>query len=435
MGLRDDLERFRVVGEEQRQDLEEFITHGSLGGSSEDAVKIPIKIVELPEFVYDPLDQGGVGQSDGGQPEPGDEVDVDVDDDSGDDDGHGEPGEGTDEHGYYEMDPEEFAEELDEELGLDLDPKGKKVIEETKGDFTDVSRQGPSTLLDVDELFRKGFRRKLAMDFDESYVREGLYVDGATPRDVFEWARSQNIPVSYVWLEQEADGVEETHWESFEEVEANVENRSPGQVIRDEGVDQIPFRPEDERYRHQEIVKKKQKNVVVVNIRDVSGSMGEQKREIVERTFTPMDWYLQGKYDNAEFVYIVHDSSAWEVTRGEFFGIQSGGGTRISSAYELAETILETHYPWNEWNRYIFAAGDGENVHRDTEDEVIPLMESIDANLHGYVEARPDGASLYADHADVVWEHFRDDDSVVVAQVRSNDEVTDAIYQILSTED
>jgi len=41
------------------------------------------------------------------------------------------------------MDPEEFARELDEELGLDLEPKGKRVVEEMEGDYTDTARAGP----------------------------------------------------------------------------------------------------------------------------------------------------------------------------------------------------------------------------------------------------------------------------------------------------
>src|SRR6056297_2473997 len=110
MGLREDLERFREVGEQRRQDLAEFIQYGDLGGSGPDAVRVPIKLVDLPEFRYDRLDQGGVGQ---GDVEPGDQVGEPQD---GDGDGD-EAGEEGGEHEYYEMDPEEFAQELDERLG------------------------------------------------------------------------------------------------------------------------------------------------------------------------------------------------------------------------------------------------------------------------------------------------------------------------------
>jgi len=437
MGLKDDLERYREVGEERRQDLAEFIQYGDLGQSRGDEVQIPIKIVNLPEFAYDQRDKGGVGQGEGAeegdpvgqpQPQPGD----------GEDGEDGEPGEEGGEHEYYEMDPEEFAQELDEQLGLDLDPKGKKVIEEKEGDFTDITRSGPSSTLDFERLFKKGLKRKLAMDFDDEYIREALKVDGWGPATVFEWARERNIPVSKAWVEDAYDDMpadERSTWSSIEEMEANVEQVDTSTRIRREGVDQIPFRREDERYRYPEIVEEREKNVVVVNIRDVSGSMRQKKRELVERTFTPLDWYLQGKYDNAEFVYIAHDADAWEVDRQEFFGIRSGGGTRISSAYEAAAEVLEEEYPWSEWNRYVFAAGDSENSSNDTEERVIPMMEEIPANLHAYVETQPSGNAINATHAEEVERSFRDSDNVAVAYVTSPEDVVDAIYEILSTEE
>ena len=434
MGLRDDLERYREVGESRRQDLAEFIQYGDLGGSRGDQIRIPIKIIDLPEFAYDQRDMGGVGQGDGGTPEPGEPVGRP---EEGDEDG--DPGEEEGEHEYYEMDPEEFAEELDEELGLDLDPKGKQVVEEIEGDFTDITRTGPSSTLDFEQLFKQGLKRKLAMDFDREYVREALKVDGWGPAAVFEWARvEENLPVSRAWIDEQYDEIpnsELTVYESIEAMNEAVEKEDTAQRIRQEGVDQIPFRREDERYRYPEIIQEREKNVVVVNIRDVSGSMREHKRELVERTFTPLDWYLQGKYDNAEFVYIAHDAEAWQVERDEFFGIRSGGGTRISSAYELAKERLDEAYPFNEWNRYVFAAGDSENSSNDTDKNVIPLMEEIDANLHAYVETQPSGNAINATHAEELQRHFDAGDNVAVAYVQDPEDVTDAIYQILSTEE
>ena len=433
MGLKDDLERYREVGEQRRQDLSEFIQYGDLGQSRPDSVKVPIKIVDLPEFAYDQRDQGGVGQGDA---EEGDPVDAEPQPaDDGDEDG--DPGEEGGEHEYYEMDPEEFAQELDEQLGLDLEPKGKKVIEEKEGDFTDITRSGPTSTLDFERLFKQGLKRKLAMDFDRDYVREALKIDSWGPAKVFEWARGENMPVSRAWIEDAYDEIpagEKTTWESLDEMQANTERVDTARRIRREGIDQVPFRREDERYRYPEIVEEREKNVVVVNIRDVSGSMRQKKRELVERTFTPLDWYLQGKYDNAEFVYIAHDADAWEVDRDEFFGIRSGGGTRISSAYDLAAELLE-EYPWSDWNRYVFAAGDSENSSNDTEEHVIPLMEQIPANLHAYVETQPSGNAINATHAEEVERSFRSTDNVAVAYVSSPDDVVDAIYEILSTED
>jgi len=290
--------------------------------------------------------------------------------------------------------------------------------------------------MDVEYFFRQGLKRKLAMDFDSEYVREALRIDGWGPDAVFEWAREERMPVSKRWIEDAYASIpddERTRWESIEEMEENVEHTGTAQRIRREGLKRVPFRREDERFRHPEIIEEREKNVVVVNIRDVSGSMRADKRELVERTFTPLDWYLQGKYDNAEFVYVAHDADAWAVEREEFFGIRSGGGTRISSAYELAAELLED-YPWSDWNRYVFAAGDSENSSNDTEDRVIPLMADIDANLHAYVETQPSGNAINATHAEEVERHFGDAEDVAVAYVSSPGDVTDAIYEILSTE-
>ncbi|WP_255195640.1 YeaH/YhbH family protein [Halorarius litoreus] len=435
MGLKEDLDRYREVGEQRRQDLSEFIQYGDLGQSLPGEIRIPIKIVDLPAFEYDQLDKGGVGQGDGGTPDVGQPVGQPQ---PGDGDEDGDPGEEGGEHEYYEMDPEEFAQELDEELGLDLEPKGKRVTEEKEGDFTDITRTGPASTLDFERLFKQGLKRKLAMDFDEEYVREALRVDGWGPAKVFEWARDQRIPVSRAWIEdayEELPRDERSMWDTIEEMEANVERETTAARIRRKGIDQVPFRREDERYRYPEIIEEKETNVVVVNIRDVSGSMRETKRELVERTFTPLDWYLTGKYDNAEFVYIAHDAEAWEVEREEFFGIRSGGGTRISSAYDLAKVILEERYPWSDWNRYVFAAGDSENSSNDTSERVIPLMEEIPANLHAYVETQPSGNAINATHAEEVEAHFGDDANVAVAYVQRQEDVVDAIYTVLSTED
>ncbi len=440
MGRNSDLERYRVVGEEQREDLADFIRHADMGASDESLARIPIKIIDLPEFVYDEQDAGGVVAADGdSMPDVGDPVDVAPSDGDGDGDGDrdgDDAGSGSGDHDYYEMDPEEFAAELDDELGLDLDPKGKQVVETVDGDFTEVSRRGPNSTLLKETLFKRGLKRKLAFSFDEEYARAALGVAGNDVRDTFQYLRAQSVPVSYDWLQQayaEMDAAARTQWESVDELEANCTYTDVGAQIRREGLEQVPFRAADKRYRHPEVVEEKQKNVVVVNIRDVSGSMRDEKRDLVERTFAPLDWYLQGKYDNAEFVYIAHDSEAWEVERNEFFGIRSSGGTKISSAYELARERL-ADYPWSEWNRYVFAAGDGENATNNTREHVIPIMRDIDVNKQAYLQTRPNIAQRrrIKRHGYKVKHEFSDNESVIVRKITAPDYVPDAIKSVLS---
>lgn len=446
MGLRDDLDRFREVGEENRQDLEDFIEYGDMSKGGSDEVHIPIKIVDLPEFEYDRSDKGGVGQGQNGAPDVGQPVgEPQPQPGEGDD---CEPGDEGGEHDV--MDPEEFAEELDEELGLDLEPKGKKVAEKSEGPYKDVAKQG--TNMDFDMFFKKGLKRGLAMAKDEEYLEELLKVDGVGPQEAFEWARERKIPVSRAFMDEAArdldvDVEEADEYTDFDHLEEEFgEYPDQNQIfMRDPKKNWMP-RPDDERYKRPEIQEEYEKNAVIINVRDVSGSMKEKKRELVERTFKPMDWYLQGKYDNAEFIYIAHDSDAWEVERNEFFGIKSGGGTKISSAYELAEELLE-EYPWENWNRYVFAAGDSENRSDDTE-KVISMMEEMPANLHAYVEAQPGaddiGQKSNASHAkelreykeenSIIGQSNYDTDDWAITHVGSPEDTIDAIYDILSTE-
>jgi uncharacterized sporulation protein YeaH/YhbH (DUF444 family) len=61
-------------------------------------------------------------------------------------------------------------------------------------------------------------------------------------------------------------------------------------------------------------------------------------------------------------------------------------------------------------------------------------MDAIPANLHAYVETQPSGNAINATHADQVDQAFGGGDDVAVAYVGGAGDVTDAIYEILSTE-
>lgn len=444
MGLRDDTERYSRIGEEERQDLIDFIKYGDMSQSDENSINLEIKIVELPEFQFDEVEQGGLAKApEDADVEEGDPLPIPVPDDAeedaedaeedGDEDGDGdEPGDEGEPTDFYEVDPEEFAKELDEELGLDLEPKGKKVKEEVEGSFNEIAQQGVH--MDEEYFFKQGLKRKLALDFDEEYIRELLRIDGFGPKKVFNIARERNINVSYSWVESAyADIENHGKWDSLEEFDSQVDQEPVYERVRREGVRDIPFRNDDERYRHPEIVKEYESQVVVVNIRDVSGSVDEQKRDLIQRTMAPLDWYLNGKYDSAVFIYIAHNSQAWETERREFFGLESGGGTRISSAYELAQNILEERFPWEDWNRYIFAAGDGENQTRDTERNVIPLMEEIETTKQAYIEVNQEN-NTQAIHGTKLEEHFEDNQSVAVNYIRDKTDIEDVLYNILSEE-
>ncbi|MDY6770779.1 MAG: DUF444 family protein [Candidatus Nanohaloarchaea archaeon] len=449
--IRRDRDRFMEIGEEEREDLADWIQYGDMSDMipEDDYASVPIKVAELPEFAYDQSDEPrvgkGGGEGEGGQPEPGDiDPNAQPEDGEGDGDGDepGEPGEEEGEHEQYEMDPEEFADELDDELDLDLDPKGKKVEEEIEGGWNRIEQKGTDANIDWKRSLMEQKKRSLAIDYDENFAREALKVEDVGPEDVFEYMTTRfqdNVSQREleVMLEQELEDEDLDVYDDFDELEDEVEHRTPNQLPQTETTS---MRDDDKRFRKPEMIKEEQKNVVVTNIRDVSGSMREEKRDLVERVFTTLDYYLKGKYDNAEFVYIAHDYEAEEVEAVEFFGMSSGGGTRISAGYEEAKKILEERYDWDEWNRYVFAAGDGENT-RDDFENVVELMNDMPANLHAYLQTQPSGGGYtpqggyHAEKLEDAKENGELEYDTAIARVDSQDEVLDGVETILSEED
>ncbi len=152
----------------------------------------------------------------------------------------------------------------------------------------------------------------------------------------------------------------------------------------------IPVK-DDLRFRSWTEVKKPQSNAVIVYMMDVSGSMGEEQKELVRLEAFWIDTWLRHNYDGIESRYIVHDVSAKEVDRATFFSVREDGGTRISSALQCCRELLEEHYDPGAWNVYLFHFSDGDNS-SDADNKVccdllrrhlLPV-----ANQFGYVQVK-----------------------------------------------
>ncbi len=117
----------------------------------------------------------------------------------------------------------------------------------------------------------------------------------------------------------------------------------------------------DLRFRTWNEVKKPQSNAVIVYMMDVSGSMGEEQKELVRLEAFWIDTWLRRNYEGVESRYIVHDVKASEVDKKTFFSVKEDGGTRISSALTCCKELLDQHYDPSEWNIYLFHFSDGDN--------------------------------------------------------------------------
>lgn len=135
----------------------------------------------------------------------------------------------------------------------------------------------------------------------------------------------------------------------------------------------IPIR-DDVRYRSWKTIPRPESNAVILYMMDVSGSMTQRKKELVRLTAFWIDTWLRAHYKNLATRYIVHDAEAHQVDAETFYHLRENGGTRISSAYELACQIIQREYPAEHWNIYGFHFSDGENFGSEDDERCIGLL-------------------------------------------------------------
>ncbi|MFH0752524.1 MAG: DUF444 family protein [archaeon] len=146
----------------------------------------------------------------------------------------------------------------------------------------------------------------------------------------------------------------------------------------------IPVR-EDKRYRSRKIYRTEKANAEIIYIMDISGSMGDEQKEIVRIESFWIDTWLNRNYDGLKSRFIVHDARAKEVDRYTFFHTKESGGTMISSSYDLVCDILSKS-DQND-NIYVFQFSDGDNWSQEDNDRCVYLLEEKilpKVNLFGY---------------------------------------------------
>lgn len=147
----------------------------------------------------------------------------------------------------------------------------------------------------------------------------------------------------------------------------------------------------DLRYNYRVRLPTPSAQAVIFCIMDVSGSMDEAKKDIAKRFFILLYLFLTKNYEKIELVFIRHHTSAKEVSEEEFFYSRETGGTVVSSALELLNTIIEARYPPQLWNIYAAQASDGDNWNADSPycqelllEKIMPLLQYF-----AYIEIMP----------------------------------------------
>ncbi len=190
----------------------------------------------------------------------------------------------------------------------------------------------------------------------------------------------------------------------------------------------IIFERSDKQFRSWKTVTSPQSNAVIVYMMDVSGSMGDEQKELVRLEAFWIDAWLRRNYEGIESRYVVHDVRAGEVDRDLFYRIREDGGTRISSAFRFAKGLIETEYVPEEWNVYLFHFSDGDNSSESDSRECCTILTEHllpVCNLFGYCQV----ASAYGsgNFINVLHEHLKEEERLVTSRVNNKDDIYDSI--------
>jgi hypothetical protein len=193
----------------------------------------------------------------------------------------------------------------------------------------------------------------------------------------------------------------------------------------------VPVR-EDRRYRSWRTEEIPETNAVIIYMMDVSGSMGEEQKEIVRIESFWLDAWLRRHYKGLETRFIIHDAVAREVDRETFFSTRESGGTMISSAYKLCCEIIDADYSPDSWNIYPFHFSDGDNWSVDDTKVCLDVLSErlvpwSNVFCYGQVES-PYGSGQFLKD---ITGAFGDNDHVITSEIKDRDAIVDSIKTFL----
>lgn len=188
----------------------------------------------------------------------------------------------------------------------------------------------------------------------------------------------------------------------------------------------------DMKYKSFKKVTKPQTQAVVIYMMDVSGSMGDEQKEIVRLESFWINTWLKKHYKGLETRFIIHDAAAKEVDEDTFFRTSESGGTLISSAYKLCQEIIQADYPVNEWNIYPFHFSDGDNWSGEDTRLCIKMLQEFflpNCNQFGYgqVESKYGSGQFLKD----LQKEFGEDERITTSQIETRDKILDSIKDFL----
>jgi len=343
-------------------------------------VKIPIKIEDIPHFKHGRGKKEKAVSAGQGRGKPGDIISRRP--------GKGAvPGAPGTEPGIdyieAEVEIEELVELMFEDLGLPRleEKEARKLIVELGYRIHGITRAGPHVLLNHRKTAQEGIRRFWN-------ILKALQNETGRSEIVCSKALKQ------------AGGIIPKALDLLKEGTFKVKD--------DEKVEPFPIiHPEDYRYHRLEEKVTQRSQAVIFPIIDVSGSMTEQKIYYARSMIFWLVRFLEKIYEHVEIRFIAHHATARIVKEEEAFKTAGSGGTRCYTAYELANSLIESDYPLSQYNVYIWHFSDGEDWDPSRSIEEVKKLFAKSINMFGYGEIRPPNESFSPELLNVFKEAFQ----------------------------
>ncbi|PRY63554.1 hypothetical protein B0H98_108149 [Vreelandella songnenensis] len=290
-------------------------------------------------------------------------------------------GEGNDEFAFT-LTREEFLEFVFDGLELPhLQRKPLKSLEEVKMVRAGLSRDGVPARISITRSMREAYARRIAM---RAPIKRAL-------KEAIEALEEEERKDSV--LRNPA---------RITELKADIERLQ-------KRIEAVPFIDTyDLRYHQLSAQPQPSSQAVMFCVMDVSGSMTQNHKDIAKRFFLLLYMFLEKHYEKVELVFVRHHTAAREVSEEEFFYSRETGGTIVSSALKLVNTIIKARYPPEKWNLYVAQASDGDNWDDDSNTCREMLVKQLMPQLqyYAYVEITPhDHQSLWHEYESVAG-HF-----------------------------
>jgi len=324
-------------------------------------VRIPVRGLKDYRFVHGSNDgqAGGAGQGEG---EPGDIIDSQKKQQGDGGDGNDKPGnqEGID-YMEAEVDIDYLIDIMFEDLGLpNLQEKTRKEQLVPAGwKFETITKKGILPRLHKKRTMMEAVKRMVM------YAYEIMEETDCTEDDA-----NRSLMQAHGDINDAIDIIKS----------GKLNGAEPGVFIEDD----------DLRYKQIEPDMEYQSQAVVICMMDVSGSMTRDKKYLARSMLFWLTEFLKKCYDNVAIKFITHTTTAHVVDEETFFKKGESGGTDCGSAFALANYIIDTEFPFDQWNVYCVYNSDGEDW--DPKSTIPKIAEMLDkkVNMLAYLEIKPD---------------------------------------------